>query len=95
MQVDVGRILFVFEYVPILHRYKYGARHKVTILFECKPQENSKARMPDVPDKDQIGVCWVLLSDLARTSLLPHVAEQLFVALNDTAHYPVVLKENK
>ena len=93
MQVDVGRILFVFEYVPTQHRYKYGARHGVNVIFECKPQEHSEARMPDVPDKDQIGVCWVPLTDLARTPLLPLITEQLLAALTDTDHYPVVLKE--
>ncbi len=93
MQVEVGRILFVFEYVPSQHRYKYGAKQSVNVIFECTPQEHSEARMPDVPDKDQIGVCWVPLTDLAHTPLLPHIAERLLTALNNTDLYPVVLKE--
>ena len=94
MQVDVGRILFVFEYVPTQHRFKYGARHSVNVIFECKLQEHSEARMPDVPDKDQIGVCWVPLSDLARISLLPQIGEQLIRAIPDNNHYPMVLRES-
>ncbi len=93
MQVDVGRILFVFEYVPTQHRYKYGARHSVNVIFECIPQKHCEARLPDVPDKDQTGVRWVPLTDLACTPLLPHIAERLLTALNNTEHYPVVLKE--
>ena len=94
MQVNVGRMLFVFEYVPTQHRYKYGARHSVNAIFECKAQEGSEARMPDMPDKDQIGVCWVSLSDLTCISLLPQIGEQLICAISDNNHYPTVLREN-
>ena len=94
MQVDVERILFVFEYVPTEHRYKYGARHSVNVIFECEPQEHSEARMPDVPDKDQIDVCWIPLSELASVPLLPLVAEQYIRALQNNNHYPIVLRES-
>ena len=94
MQVDVGRILFVFEYVPAEHRYKYGTRHSVNVIFECTPKKDSKARLPDVPDKDQIDVCWILLSKLASEPLLPQIGEQLKSALDNKNHYPIVLREN-
>ena len=94
MRVDVGRILYVFEYVPTSHRYKYGARHSVNVIFECKPQGYSETRMPDVPDKDQIGVCWVPLSEVAHIPLLPKIGEQCIHALQNNNHYPIVLRES-
>ncbi len=94
VHVNVGRVLFVFEYVPTQHRYKYGARHGVNVIFECIVQDDSEARLPDVPDKDQIGVRWVPLNDLERIPLLPHVGGQLIAALQNKEHYPTILRES-
>ena len=93
MQVDVHRVLFVFEYVPTEYRFKYGARHSVNVIFECTPQEHSEALLPDKPDKDQIGVDWVSLSKLASVPLLPQIGGKLISALQNKKHYPTVLRE--
>ena len=93
LHVDVGRILFVFEYVPTFHRYKYGARHSVNVIFECNPRQNSEARTPDVPDKLQIGVRWVPLAELTQIPLLPKIGESLISAIHNKSSYPTVLRE--
>ncbi|GAC1620795.1 MAG: hypothetical protein NVS4B11_13310 [Ktedonobacteraceae bacterium] len=92
-RVGVGRVLFVFEYIPTHHRYQQGVRHSVQVIFECKLQEHSEARIPDIPDTHQIGVVWVPLSNLSHILLLPQIREQLIAALNDDKHYPFVLRE--
>ena len=94
LHIDVRRILFVFEYVPTEHRYKYGARHKVSVIFQCEPQEYSKTRLPDQPDKNQIGVDWVPLGELAQVPLLPQISKQITHALRDNGHYPIMLRES-
>jgi ADP-ribose pyrophosphatase YjhB (NUDIX family) len=93
LQVDVGRMLFVFEYVPSFHRYKYGARHSVNVIFECNSQQGSEARMPDVPDLLQIGVRWVPLAELTRLPLLPKIGESLIEAIQSKNSYPTILRE--
>ena len=94
MQVNVVRMLFVFEYVPTEYRYKYGARHSMNVIFECIPQEHSEARLPDMPDKDQRDVSWVPFSELASIPLLPQIGEQLIYALQNKQHYPNILSED-
>ncbi len=93
LQVSVGRILFVFEYVPVVYGYKYGARHSVNVVFECTPNMLSEARLPDMPDEHQVGVSWIPLSELTSVPLLPQIAEHLILALKNRNHYPCVLRE--
>jgi 8-oxo-dGTP diphosphatase len=82
MQVDVGRLLLVWEYVPSHHAEKYGSRHVIALLFHCEPHAGSEPRLPEVPDENQIDARWVRLEDLPYVPLLPQIGERLLTTLH-------------
>jgi 8-oxo-dGTP diphosphatase len=82
MEVDVGRLLLVWEYVPSHHAEKYGLRHEVALVFLCEAHEGSEPRLPEVPDENQIDARWVSLEDLPHVPLLPQVGERLLAILH-------------
>lgn len=36
IDVEVGPLAFVYEYVPYLNSNKYGETHSLQLMFECK-----------------------------------------------------------
>jgi 8-oxo-dGTP diphosphatase len=73
VDVDVGPIAFVYEYVPQLCSYKFGETHTLSVIFDCKLQAGSKARMPGNPDFNQKDVKWIKLSELDNILLYPEI----------------------
>jgi len=82
MEVDVGRLLLVWEYVPPREANKYGPRHEIGLVFLCQPHAGSEPRLPEVPDENQIDARWVSLEDLPHVPLLPQVGERLLTTLH-------------
>lgn len=81
MEIDVGRLLLVWEYVPPRQAKKYGPRHEIGLVFLCKPHSGSEPRLPEVPDENQVDARWVLIEDLPHLPLLPEVGECLLATL--------------
>lgn len=67
-QVQVGSLLYVWEYVPQQRSFFYGDQASVTLCFGCKLSEDTGK--PSL-DPDQTGSRWIRLSELSRTTLLP------------------------
>ncbi len=80
-EVDVGRLLAVWEYVPRTYHFQYGDQQTLRLVFECHLRAGSEPRMPDVPDTFQIGVHWVAFAELATVPLIPPIADRLITAL--------------
>ncbi|AZB41560.1 NUDIX domain-containing protein [Bacillus sp. FJAT-42376] len=77
VQVDVGELVFVYEYEPEINTNKYGETSSLTLWFECTLKENSRPEMPLKPDFSQTGVKWIKLSELNTITLFPDVKEQI------------------
>ena len=83
LEVEVGRLLLVWEYEPTRYTGRYGPTHKLGLVFLCQPQAGSEPRLPDIPDEHQVGVRWVPLAALAEAPLLPDIGQRLVDAIQD------------
>jgi 8-oxo-dGTP diphosphatase len=73
VDVEVGRLTFVYEYQPALNAFEYGRIHTLDFIFECKLAHNACPKMPERPDPHQTAVKWVNLAELASVNLLPKI----------------------
>ena len=80
VDIEVGRLLLVTEYEPIHNAEKYGALHKLGLIFECQLKADNVPQLPSQPDPNQIGVQWVPLTELSAAPLLPAIANRLLRA---------------
>lgn len=77
VEIEVGEVVFLYEYAPHLHKEKYGPVHSLTTIFECRLKEGQVPQMPSSPDKHQTGVRWVRLEDLHTIVLYPNIKKQI------------------
>lgn len=68
LRVRIGKLRYVWEYVPQQRDFFYGAQASVTLCFACEIIEDTGT--PSL-DPNQIGSRWIPLSDLPETTLLP------------------------
>lgn len=68
LQVRVGVLRYVWEYVPEQRDFFYGSQASVTLCFAC--ERNGDAVQP-LLDANQTGSRWIPLSELAEKVLLP------------------------
>lgn len=73
--VDVGRMLYVREYIGKNHafRSRHRAFHQVEIVFECKIADDANIGHGSEEDKRQVGYTWLPLAQLSEARLLPSV----------------------
>lgn len=82
-EIVLGRLLLVAEYEPERAGGRYGAEHKLIVVFAATLLLGSEARLPERPDPLQIGVRWVPLAELKQVHLLPAFAHELVAALEN------------
>lgn len=80
-EIEVGRLLLVAEYEPVRAGERYGAEHKLIVVFAGTLLPGSAPRMPPHPDPLQIGVRWVPLNHLDQVLLLPAFGRELVAAM--------------
>lgn len=91
VEVDVERMLMVWEYVPKKVDFRYGRKQKVGFVFLCRLKPGSEPAFPKAPDKNQVGVRWVKLLDLEknpaaiRGPLFPAIEAPLLKALRENS----------
>jgi len=76
-RVSVDRLLFVWEYVPRDHGWKYGSTHELALAFRCELPDGERPALPEDPDPNQVGVEWLALEDLAEQPLVPDIGGKL------------------
>ena len=77
IDVEVGQLALVYEYVPHLNDYKYGETPSLHLMFDCKIKEGSIPKLPNNPDPNQIGVKWIPLNKLDEILLFPKIEDQI------------------
>jgi 8-oxo-dGTP diphosphatase len=80
-KIDVGRLLLIWEYVPVRENYRHGTTHKVGLIYECVLQAGSEPHFPAQPDTHQTGVRWLPLAKLAEVETVNYFGEALLHAL--------------
>jgi len=76
--VVVGPLLLVNEYHPERDGATYDNGHELRLVFRCELRNGNKLGVPDQPDPDQIGVCWLPIETLPTARLLPKIGARLF-----------------
>lgn len=73
VQVDVGELLFVRDYIGKNHQGEARLEHvhQVEFFFACQLKEGHTPRIGVEPDKHQIGVEWVPIPELADRNFFP------------------------
>lgn len=91
-EVDVGRLLFVVEYVPAQHANKYGVTPSLGLYFHCALRPGNEPRQPLSPVDAQEGVYWLPLAELHHAPLLPDIGARIQTAIagNPTMTDPFV-----
>jgi 8-oxo-dGTP diphosphatase len=79
--VDVGRLLLVWEYIPAQENFRYGTTHKVGLIYECVLQTGSEPYFPAQPDSHQTGVRWLPLAKLAEVETVNYFGKALLNVL--------------
>jgi 8-oxo-dGTP diphosphatase len=67
-RVEVGALLYVWEYVPHQRNFLYGDQQTVALCFACEALEDTG--QPTF-GPHETGIRWVALGDLPDTRLLP------------------------
>jgi 8-oxo-dGTP pyrophosphatase MutT (NUDIX family) len=80
-EIEVGRLLFVYEYVPAHYHHKYGSRQSVGLVFHCTLRPGSEPRQPVAPVDRQEGVYWLPLAELPQARLLPNIGARIVATL--------------
>src|SRR5258708_13328161 len=72
--IEIGRLLLVTKYEPRHNADRYGALHKLGLIFVCQLKAGSKPQLPKKPDPNQVGIDWIRLEELGGAPLLPTIA---------------------
>ena len=97
VEVEVGRLLLVWEYEPQRAALKYGPMAKIGVVYAATLKPGSIPRLPAKPDPNQTGVRWVALTDLATLTppqlppIFPDISKELLQALQsgNTINYVI------
>jgi len=81
VEVDVGWLLLVWEYIPVPGQYRYGNKHKVCLIYECTLRPGNEPQANYRHDTNQTGVRWKPLADLATLETVAYFGERLLAVL--------------
>ena len=77
VDVEVGPLAFVYEYVPHLNFEKFGKTHTLVMMFECKIKNNTTPKFPENPDLNQIDVKWLPISELHNVEMYANLGSYI------------------
>ncbi|WP_107943452.1 NUDIX domain-containing protein [Metasolibacillus sp. FSL H7-0170] len=77
IEVEVGPLAFVYEYVPHLNLEKFGTTHTLVMMFECELKDGSVPRLPTKADPNQIGVKWLKVTELQNVRLYADIGKYI------------------
>ncbi|KMK75832.1 NUDIX domain-containing protein [Alkalihalobacillus pseudalcaliphilus] len=77
IDVSVGPLAFVYDYTPSKNEQKYGPIPSLALYFACQRNQETTAKLPANPDKNQTAVRWIPLADLAQVTLFPQIQQHI------------------
>lgn len=88
-EVAVKELLFVYERFPPDYGFTLDEKpHCVDFVFHCALCEGSDPRLPDNPDKNEIAVHWIPLTEFPDVPLVPRIQGQVIAALQRDSDNP-------
>ena len=94
IDVEVGRLAFVYEYAPHLNNNKYGDTHSLALMFECTIKEGCPPRLPKNPDPNQTGVKWIPLKELKKIILYPNISEHILGYVENKRNIEIIEEQH-
>jgi 8-oxo-dGTP diphosphatase len=82
-EIEIGRLLLVYEYDPPELDFFDGPQRGLTLLFEGHLKPGSEPRLPDQPDPNEIAVKWIPLTKFPSVTLYPRCQELILKAIGD------------
>jgi len=82
-EIEIGRLLLVYEYYPPEHAFFYGPQTGLTLLFEGHLKPGNEPRLPDQPDPNETAVKWIPLEEFPNLALYPRCQALILKALAD------------
>ncbi|UOE58654.1 NUDIX domain-containing protein [Priestia filamentosa] len=92
IDIEVGEVAFLYEYVPHLNHDKYGPVHSLTTIFDCSVREGENPKLPEERDQNQTGVKWIPLEELHTIVLYPNLRKEI-LAYHKKKHSIPLLEE--
>ena len=79
LAVEVGELLFVREYIARHHEFasKEPEVHQIEFHFRCNVDIKIPEVLPQIPDREQIGIEWVDVKALRNMAIYPKLLRQL------------------
>ncbi len=87
--VEIVELMYVADYFKPITTDPPGARHQVEFIFRCNVASDYKPRNGPKPDRQQIDVLWMPVSEIPESGMTPVRVRQLLAAEDSTA--PVFL----
>jgi 8-oxo-dGTP diphosphatase len=84
VEVEVGRLLIVWEYVPAKENSRYGTQHKVGLIYEATLKPDQEPDTTHRYDAHQTGVRWLPLERLLDAETINYFGARLLEILLGT-----------
>jgi len=81
--VDGAELVYVADFIKLRDTQPPTRRHVVDFLFRCVVPAEYSPRNGEHPDKHQVEVLWVALTDLTQMPLFPHYLSNCIPQLAD------------
>jgi len=81
VEVVIGRLLIVWEYVPERENFRYGAQHKVGLIYEARLKEGQEPDVTHRYDAHQTGVRWLPLEQVLHVETINLFGARLLEAI--------------
>ena len=88
-EVEVRELLFVYECFPPDYGFALDEKpHCVDFIFRCSLCEGSEPRLPDNPDRNEVAIHWIPLTEFPNIPLVPQIQDQVIAALQRNSDDP-------
>ncbi|TSB48442.1 NUDIX domain-containing protein [Alkalicoccobacillus porphyridii] len=94
VDVIVGGLAFVYEYLPHLNESRYGDCPSLQFIFKCRIMDDQKPELPANPDPYQIGVVWMPLCQLSQIKLYPNLSTHLIIHAKTPKYIPYIKEQD-
>jgi 8-oxo-dGTP diphosphatase len=81
VEVEIGRLLMVWEYVPTRENFRYGTQHKVGLIYEAHLLSGQEPDVTHRYDSHQTGVHWLPLEQVVHVETINLLGARLLESL--------------
>lgn len=96
IDVEVGRLAFIHEYVPHLDPQRDSKiPHAISLIFQCTIIGNKNPHLPEKPDLCQTAVKWIRFNELRDIKMAPDIREEILDFIDNGMNSTIYIEEHK